>query len=108
MTLSGLHRITGVALGLSFYAYTLSYVFLPILGFPIDAATLAAGFGSLPIVAKIGAKFIAALPFTFHFWNGFRHLLWDTANELTVKGVYRTGYVVIGLSAISTLALAFI
>lgn len=108
MTLSGIHRITGVALGFAFYAYALSYVALPILGYHVDSASLAAAFGGLPLAAKLAIKGVAALPFTFHFWNGFRHLIWDTAHELTVKGVYKTGYTVVGLTAISTIALLFI
>lgn len=86
----------------------MSYVALPVLGMPIDAATLASVFGGLPVAAKIALKSVAALPFTFHAWNGFRHLLWDSARELTVKGVWRTGYAVIGLTAVSSIALAFI
>ncbi|KAF5092479.1 hypothetical protein D0Z00_004571 [Geotrichum galactomycetum] len=106
MILSGLHRITGVALAGTFYLYALSYVALPAFGYTVDAASMAAAFGSLPLAFKIAIKTIAAAPFSLHFWNGFRHLLWDSARQLTVKGVWRTGYAVIGLSAVSTLALA--
>ena len=106
MILSGLHRITGVALGGAFYLYALSYVALPALGYTVDAASMAAAFGSLPLAFKIAIKTIAAAPYTLHNWKGFRPLLWDSTRELTVKGVWRTGYVVLGLSAVSTLALA--
>lgn len=106
MVLSGLHRITGVALGGAFYLYALSYVALPAFGYTVDAASIAASFGALPLACKIAVKAIAAAPFSLHFWNGFRHLLWDSARELTVKGVWRTGYAVIGLTTVSTLALA--
>lgn len=108
MTLSSLHRITGVALGFAFYGYTLSYAILPVFGYAVDAATLATTFGALPLVAKLGLKAVAGFPFAFHFWNGFRHLLWDTANFVSKKGVNKTGYPVLALTAISTLALIFI
>ncbi|GAW10417.1 succinate dehydrogenase cytochrome b560 subunit [Lentinula edodes] len=39
-------------------------------------------------------KFILALPFTFHSWNGIRHLLWDSGKFL-------------GATAISTIVLMF-
>lgn len=107
MILSGLHRITGVALAGSFYLFALSYAALPALGYTVDASSIAAAFGSLPLALKLGIKTVAAAPFSLHFWNGFRHLMWDNTSQLTVKGVWRTGYVVIGLTAISTLGLVF-
>lgn len=105
MNLSALHRITGVALAFSFYGFTLSYVLLPLVGIPIDAASLATAFGGLPVAAKLLAKAAAASPFAFHFWNGWRHLIWDTTAFVSKKGVYQTGYTVIGLSLLSIIGL---
>lgn len=34
-------------------------------------------FADLPGWFKTSAKFIVALPFTFHSFNGIRHLMWD-------------------------------
>merc|ERR1711890_181790 len=86
--LSGLHRVTGVAMAGGFYALTVA-------------------FAGLPIYAKIGAKAAAAFPFAFHFANGIRHLIWDFGKELTIKGVYRTGYTVLTISAIAGTYLTF-
>lgn len=101
MTLSSLHRLSGVAMAFAFYGFTVSYAVLPAIGYSIDAASLAAAFGSLPIAAKLAVKTVAAAPFAFHLWNGFRHLIWDTANYVSKKGVYKTGYPVIALTAVT-------
>ncbi|CAN6653547.1 succinate dehydrogenase [ubiquinone] cytochrome b subunit, mitochondrial [Trichomonascus vanleenenianus] len=103
--LSSFHRITGVALGFAFYGFLIGYAGLPLFGVEFDSNSLMSAFGALPLVAKLSLKFVASLPFTFHFFNGLRHLVWDTARELTLKGVYRTGYAVLGLSAVSSLIL---
>ncbi|KAG5366098.1 Succinate dehydrogenase cytochrome B subunit [Yarrowia sp. B02] len=106
--LSGLHRVTGVALGGALYALLCAYAAGPALGIHIDSTTLAHSFAAVPLVAKIPLKALVAFPFTFHAFNGVRHLIWDFTKELTVKGVYRTGYAVLGLSVLSAAVLAFI
>ena len=78
---------------------------------------MAAAFGSLPVAAKFGIKTAIAAPFAFHSINGVRHLVWDTGYriltvrakltlELKKKQVILTGWTVIGLSTVTTLALA--
>lgn len=100
--LSALHRITGVGLAVGFFGVTCS------LGFHlIDTATLVSLFAGLPVAAKVALKSVAALPFAFHSWNGIRHLIWDAGKEANIKGVYKTGYAVLGLTAVSFLALMF-
>ena len=65
-------------------------------------------FGSSGPVTKALIKFGVALPFTFHSWNGIRHLVWDSGREFGNQNVVRTGYIVIGLSVVSAGALAYI
>jgi len=88
-----------------------------------DSADIVALVQQLPEWAKITSKFILAAPFTYHGINGLRHLSWDmgkrklrtaqifpasnSALVLTVKGAWRSGYIVIAASAISTIALVF-
>ncbi len=67
---------------------------------------MAEAFGSLSSYTQIGLKALVAFPFTFHSWNGVRHLVWDSGRELSLKGVYRTGYIVMGLTAVTTVLLA--
>lgn len=38
--------------------------------------------------------------FAIHFGDTIRHLVWDAAKELSLKGVYRTGYAVLGFTAV--------
>ena len=73
-----------------------------------DSATMVSAFGSLPAVVKVGLKFGIALPFTFHSFNGIRHLVWDTGRELGNKSVIRTGWIVIGATIVSSGILAYL
>lgn len=106
--LSAFNRITGCAVSGGLYVFGAAYLVSPLLGWHLDSASIAAAFGSLSVASKFLIKSAIALPFTFHSWNGIRHLVWDTASELTLKGVYRTGYTVLGLTAVSTIALALL
>jgi succinate dehydrogenase (ubiquinone) cytochrome b560 subunit len=75
--LSGLHRITGVAVAGVFYVGALTYLLHPI--YPaIDSAHLIEAVHNLPVWFKTSAKVAFALPLTFHSFNGIRHLMWDT------------------------------
>lgn len=67
---------------------------------------MAAAFAKWPVAAKVGAKMIAAAPFMFHSWNGLRHLVWDMGRQITNVQVVRTGWAVVGLTALSTLGVA--
>ena len=53
-------------------------------------------------------KFGVALPFTFHSFNGIRHLVWDTGREFGNKQVQRTGWFVVGASVVGAGALAYL
>ncbi|OZJ04851.1 hypothetical protein BZG36_02613 [Bifiguratus adelaidae] len=103
---SGVHRITGVAVAGVLYAGSLAYLGAPALGMQFDTQTLVAAVASLPVAAKVGLKTALALPFTFHSLNGLRHLMWDTGVGLSLKGVYTSGYAVLGATVLSTLYLA--
>ncbi|KAK9248110.1 hypothetical protein V1506DRAFT_529905 [Lipomyces tetrasporus] len=104
--LSSLHRITGLTLAAGVYALGLGYLFAPVFGYSLTSTAIASAFGALPVALKFGFKTLAAFPFTFHAYNGVRHLVWDTASQLTNKAVVRTGFTVIGLTAVTSLVLA--
>ena len=70
--------------------------------------SMAAAFGSLPVAAKVAIKLGVALPFTYHSFNGVRHLMWDVGSGLDNKQVQRTGWAVVGLSVVSAAGLAFV
>lgn len=72
----------------------------------MESAALAASFGALPYAVKVAAKFAVALPFTFHSFNGLRHLAWDTGSAFLNSTVIKTGWTVVGVSVVSALYLA--
>ncbi|KAK8864511.1 succinate dehydrogenase, cytochrome b556 subunit [Kwoniella newhampshirensis] len=103
---SGLNRVTGVALSGALYLSAMAYLLHPV--FPaIDSAHLVQIAHDLPVWAKTSFKVLLAFPFTYHTYNGLRHLGWDMGKGLTIKGVYATGYTVVAATAISTIYLAF-
>ncbi|KAF9362434.1 cytochrome b subunit of succinate dehydrogenase, Sdh3p [Mortierella sp. NVP85] len=106
--MSMFHRITGGALAVGFYGGAIAYAVGPLVGLGFDTATITSTLATVPVAAKFAGKVLVASPFTFHAFNGIRHLLWDTARGLTLKGVYATGYTVLGLSTVSAVALALI
>jgi succinate dehydrogenase (ubiquinone) cytochrome b560 subunit len=62
---------------------------------------------TLPEWLKGAGRFALALPFTYHTFNGVRHLSWDLGKFLTIKGVYATGYATIAATFLSSAYLAF-
>ncbi|EMG50991.1 sdh3 Succinate dehydrogenase cytochrome B subunit [Candida maltosa Xu316] len=106
--LSSFHRITGVAMAGAFYALTCTFAATSVLGVPFDTASLVSAFTSLPTVLQYGVKALCAYPFVFHVGNGIRHLIWDFGRELTLPGVYRTGYAVLAATGIIGSYLAFL
>ena len=103
---SALNRVTGVAASGAFYAFGLAYLVAPVLGWHVETASIAAAFGAWPFALKVFAKFAASMPFTYHSFNGLRHLMWDFGAGLTNKQVQVTGWSVVGISVVSSLFLA--
>lgn len=97
--LSITHRMTGLALTAYMTGIALGALMLPQ---PLSAYLAAASLSSGTIFV---GKFIMAFPFAYHFTNGVRHLVWDMGKALTIKEVYSTGYVMLGISAVITLLL---
>jgi succinate dehydrogenase (ubiquinone) cytochrome b560 subunit len=106
--LSILNRITGATLSGSFYLFGAAYLVAPLLGWHLESASIAAAFASWPVAAKIGTKAFFALPFTFHSFNGLRHIIWDMGSQFSNKQVIVTGWTVVGLSVASALGLTFL
>ncbi|KAG0646532.1 Succinate dehydrogenase cytochrome B [Hyphodiscus hymeniophilus] len=104
--MSGLNRVTGVTLSGGMYIFGAAYLVSPLFGWHMDSATMAAAFGSLPALVKGGLKFVVAMPFTYHSFNGLRHLAWDFAIGFKNINVVKTGWTVVGVSIASALGLA--
>jgi succinate dehydrogenase / fumarate reductase cytochrome b subunit len=96
-TLSILHRMTGIWLAI---------------GLPVLVGLLVALAGGKEMYGEfigwfhnpVGRILLFAWSFAFfyHFWAGIRHLLWDAGFFLTLKGVYATGWFVVGIALFST------
>jgi succinate dehydrogenase (ubiquinone) cytochrome b560 subunit len=101
--LSVSHRATGLALSGLMSGFAITMLALPH-GFPHYYQLLTScGAGLTGIFA---AKFILAFPFIFHFANGIRHLVWDMGKGFQLNELYASGYTVVGLSLLLSLAAA--
>lgn len=100
--LSSLNRITGSILSGGLYIFGALYAVAPVLGLSISSAGMAAAFAKWPVVLQVMAKMGVAAPFWFHNFNGVRHLVWDMGSQLGNMQVIRTGWVVVGLTALAT------
>ena len=102
-TLSILHRLTGVALSLG--AVALVWWLFAIASGPDAYAVFASVAGS--IVGKIA---IAGWLFTFfyHLCNGVRHLFWDVGKGFAIEQARASGWTVVTVSALATLAAWFL
>lgn len=100
--------MTGVTLSGAFYAFGALYLVAPAVGWHLESSVIAASFAAWPLALKVLTKVTIALPFTYHSFNGLRHLVWDTASMINNKQVQQTGWFVVGLSVVSALALAFV
>jgi succinate dehydrogenase / fumarate reductase cytochrome b subunit len=96
-TMSILHRVSGIALGVG--ALLLTWWLLALLGEPSDFDAvqefLGSIFGRILLLGWTWALF-------YHLSNGIRHLVWDTGHALTLPNVYRGGWTVIVLSVVLT------
>jgi succinate dehydrogenase (ubiquinone) cytochrome b560 subunit len=101
-----MNRLTGCILSGGFYLFGAAYLVSPLFGWQLDTASMAAAFASWPVIAQVAAKMSLAFPFAFHGLNGVRHLAWDLGYFLKNLQVIRTGWLVVGLSVVSSLALA--
>ncbi|KAB8067116.1 hypothetical protein BDV29DRAFT_186724 [Aspergillus leporis] len=101
-----LHRISGLTLSGSLYGFATVYLLAPALGLHLDSTTLITAFGSLTSVAQVVLKFGVAMPFTYHGFNGLKHLMWDQGHFLNKKQGGRAAQVVLGASISASLGLA--
>ncbi|KAK6373051.1 cytochrome b subunit of succinate dehydrogenase, Sdh3p [Lithohypha guttulata] len=104
---SAMNRVTGSILSGGLYIFGFAYLVAPAFGWHLESATMAATVAAWPVAAKVATKFLIAWPFTFHSFNGLRHLTWDLGAVLTNKQVIVTGWTVIALSFVTALGLTF-
>ncbi|KAI1901217.1 hypothetical protein AGOR_G00032030 [Albula goreensis] len=103
MVMSIGHRGTGVGLSGGISLFAVAALVLPG-DFPTNLELVhSLSLGPALITAT---KFILAFPVAYHTYNGIRHLIWDMGKGFKIPEVYRSGYVVIALSLLSSIALA--
>ena len=97
MSLSILHRITGVAASIGFllFAWWLMALATGHDAFERAMQLLASPLGKLLLVGFTFA-------FVYHFCNGIRHLVWDTGHGLERAQARRSGAMVIVASVLLT------
>ncbi|KAG8628386.1 hypothetical protein KVT40_004259 [Elsinoe batatas] len=105
---SALNRITGSMLSGAFYVYGALYLVAPLFGWQVGTAVMAAGFAKWGVLAKTAVKLPFAFFFTYHSFNGLRHLMWDLGKGVNNVSVQRSGWVAVGLSVVSAVALCFV
>lgn len=102
MTMSILHRISGVILTVGVFA--LAWWLLAVAAGGDRYAQASACLASLP-----GKVFLFgfSLALVYHLLNGIRHLLWDAGVGFEIPEIYRSGWVVAILTVLSTAAIWF-
>ena len=96
--LSILHRMTGIVLSIGL-AYSVFWLYSLKQG---DANyAFFHEFSSLWIVKIFLLSWIISL--FYHFFNGIRHLFWDMGWGFELQDVYRSGYLVLGLTILCSL-----
>ena len=106
--LSIFNRVTGSVLSGGMYTFGFLYLISPLFGWQLGSAALAASFGALPLVVKLALKSFVGFFFSFHSLNGIRHLVWDLGYAFKNQEVIQTGWTVVGLTVLSTIALLFV
>jgi succinate dehydrogenase / fumarate reductase, cytochrome b subunit len=103
MSLSILHRITGVAATVGFLLFVW---WLMALATGHDAYDRAMRLLSTPFAKLLLIGFTFA--FVYHFCNGIRHLVWDTGRGLERVQARRSGAVVIVAALLITAAVVWL
>jgi succinate dehydrogenase / fumarate reductase, cytochrome b subunit len=103
MTLSILHRLTGIAASVGFLLFAW---WLMALATGHDAYQRAMGFLQTPLAKLLLVGF--AFAFAYHFCNGIRHMVWDTGRGLERAQARRSGWLVVVLSLLLTALLVWL
>lgn len=98
MVLSGLHRITGIALSVG------SILLVAWISSAVYSAEAFAGMSRF-LGGYIGQFVLFGWTFSliYHSVNGVRHLIWDTGRLLEVEQIYSSGKIVLAIAIVLTL-----
>lgn len=95
--LSILHRLTGLALSagavvLVLWLFSLAYMSTLAVSIYLFFSTV---FGKVMLL-------LWTFAFSYHFFNGIRHMFWDIGKGFELSDVNKSGLVVVALAVIST------
>lgn len=99
-TLSIAHRITGVVLSIA--AFGIAWWLVALAAGGDTYATFVASADSL--LGRL-ALFAVTLALMYHLCNGIRHLFWDAGKGLDIDTAYKTGYTVIAVALLLSIAI---
>ena len=103
MTMSILHRVSGVALATG--AFLFAWWLVAAAMGPDSYATFIAFMRSpIGLLALFGFSFALI----YHTFNGIRHLLWDIGYGYEIPKFYATGWAVAALTLVATLGVWFL
>lgn len=96
--LSITHRATGVLLSIAGVPLMLWWL-AALVGGPAAYQRFTDSLGGV-VGILVGAVLLFSL--WFHFFNGIRHLIWDTGRLLEIEQAYRSGWTVLVLTVVAT------
>lgn len=99
MTLSILHRVTGVGLSVGFVVWTV-WLFDVASGAEAYAVFIAMMTTVVGKILLVGWSFA----FFFHLANGIRHLVWDTGRGFEIRHANASAWLVLLATAVMTAA----
>ncbi|CAL9736799.1 succinate dehydrogenase [ubiquinone] cytochrome b subunit, mitochondrial [Monosporozyma servazzii] len=103
--MSSLHRLSLIVLALGFYLVTMLFGASSLFNFNLSSDKLINWYhdkvSRMNKWVSLSIKASAAYLFALQYGGAIRHLIWDTAKELSLKGVYRTGYALIGFTVVA-------
>lgn len=102
--MSGLHRATGTGLAIAVYGV---FAVAAVSTFS-SAAIATAVYSNVPAPAIATVKLLAGSVFSFKVLSGLRHLVWDTTALVNNKGVTKSSYVIVGLTAAGAIYLSLL
>lgn len=82
------------------------YLCAPTLGLQFDWTEITAAFGFSLIGVKAALKFGFLMPFTYHGFNGIKHLVWDSGRLLSKIQSGTASWLVLVCSISASLGLA--
>ena len=97
--LSILHRATGIALSVGALYLATWVVFAS--ASPTTYATFQSFNGSIVGRFVLGGWLFSLF---FHLFNGIRHLFWDMGYGFEIKDAYRSGWIVVAVAGVATVA----